>query len=75
MAAYVMATGAAVTGLGVMLATWCPGLGRAVGLTVTGYIAVTVGWIAVWALLSRIHPKRQFWHDALAGTCLVSASP
>ena len=37
--------------------------------------AFIVGWIAVWALLSRFHPKRQFWHDALAGTCLVSASP
>ena len=31
-----------------------------------------LGWIAVWALLSRLHPQRQFWHDALAGTRLVS---
>ena len=29
------------------------------------------GWVAVWALLSRFHPQRQFWHDALAGTRLV----
>ena len=28
-------------------------------------IAVLVlGWVAVWALLSRFHPQRQFWHDA-----------
>ena len=30
------------------------------------------GWIAVWAILSRFHPQRQFWHDALAGTRLIS---
>lgn len=30
-----------------------------------------LGWIAVWALLSRFHPQRQFLHDALAGTRLV----
>jgi uncharacterized RDD family membrane protein YckC len=31
------------------------------------------GWIAFWALLSRLHPQRQFWHDAMAGTRLVPA--
>lgn len=30
------------------------------------------GWVLVWAVLSRFHPQRQFWHDALAGTRLVS---
>lgn len=30
-----------------------------------------LGWVAVWALLSRFHPQRQFLHDALAGTRLV----
>ena len=34
-----------------------------------------MGWVAVWALLSRFHPQRQFWHDALAGTRLVNAQP
>ena len=32
---------------------------------------LTLGWIAVWALLSRFHPQRQFLHDALAGTRLA----
>ena len=37
-------------------------------------VAVLVlGWVAVWALLSRFHPQRQFWHDALTGTRLVSS--
>jgi uncharacterized RDD family membrane protein YckC len=35
--------------------------------------AVFFGWVAVWALLSRLHPQRQFWHDAWAGTRLVEA--
>ncbi len=30
-------------------------------------------WVLIWALLSRLHPQRQFWHDAWAGTRLVSA--
>lgn len=34
---------------------------------------IAAGWIAVWALLSRFHPQRQFWHDAFAGTRLVDA--
>jgi uncharacterized RDD family membrane protein YckC len=33
---------------------------------------VTTGWVLVWALLSRFHPQGQFWHDALAGTYLLS---
>jgi uncharacterized RDD family membrane protein YckC len=36
---------------------------------------VTFGWVAVWALLSRFHPERQFLHDALAGTRLVPSEP
>jgi len=36
---------------------------------------ITVGWILVWALLSRFHPQGQFWHDALAGTRLASSRP
>jgi len=32
-----------------------------------------LGWVAIWAVLSRFHPQRQFWHDALAGTRLISS--
>ena len=31
-----------------------------------------LGWIVFWALLSRFHPQQQFWHDAWAGTRLIS---
>ena len=36
---------------------------------------VFAGWVAFWALLSRLHPQRQFWHDAFAGSRLVVAPP
>jgi uncharacterized RDD family membrane protein YckC len=32
--------------------------------------AVAVGVVG-YALLALLHPQRQFWHDALCGTCLV----
>jgi uncharacterized RDD family membrane protein YckC len=38
-------------------------------------LVLVFGWVAVWAVLSRFHPQGQFWHDALAGTRLVSSSP
>jgi uncharacterized RDD family membrane protein YckC len=34
-----------------------------------------LGWVAIWAILSRFHPDRQFWHDALAGTRLITSLP
>jgi uncharacterized RDD family membrane protein YckC len=41
-----------------------------------GEMAVLVpGWVAIYATLSRLHPQRQFWHDALAGTRLISSAP
>ncbi|WP_332775993.1 RDD family protein [Polaromonas sp.] len=36
---------------------------------------LALGWVAVWAILSRFHPRQQFWHDAWAGTQLVSWQP
>jgi hypothetical protein len=28
--------------------------------------------VAIWAILARFHPRKQFWHDALAGTQLIT---
>ena len=36
-------------------------------------MVIVMGWVAIWAILSRFHPQQQFWHDALAGSRLVSA--
>ena len=33
---------------------------------------LALGWVAVWAVLARFHPEKQFWHDAMAGTRLIS---
>ena len=33
---------------------------------------LTLGWVAIWALLCRFHPQRQFLHDALVGTRLIT---
>jgi hypothetical protein len=50
----VVAYGAALTSLGLALATWVPRLGRAVGLCAAAHVAVTVGWVlAVVALAPR----------------------
>ena len=43
------------------------------GLPVREVVVLLTGWIVLWALASRLHPQGQFWHDALAGTRLVSA--
>jgi uncharacterized RDD family membrane protein YckC len=37
-------------------------------------VALSV-WIALWAMATRLHPSRQFWHDALAGTRMVQLPP
>jgi uncharacterized RDD family membrane protein YckC len=33
------------------------------------------GWVAIWAVSSRLHPEQQFWHDVWAGTRLVMSPP
>jgi uncharacterized RDD family membrane protein YckC len=35
---------------------------------------LTIGWVAVWAVLSRFQTDKQFWHDVWAGTRLVNAT-
>ncbi|WP_406696274.1 hypothetical protein V5E97_35325 [Singulisphaera sp. Ch08] len=66
MALYVLAVGAAVTSLGVALATWCSRLGRAVGLTVLTFAAVTVGWMFLVMAMTSPHPY---------GYLLIAGSP
>jgi uncharacterized RDD family membrane protein YckC len=46
--------------------SWSMGLPAAQG----GVLAL--GWVAIWAILARFHPQGQFWHDALAGTRLIT---
>jgi hypothetical protein len=64
----VVAYGAALTSLGLALATWVPRLGRAVGLCVAAHVGVTVGWVVFAILLTRGAP-------GLTGPGLASFSP
>lgn len=62
------------------LTTWCwflPPLAAAVLLDASGTetLVLAVGWVVFWALASRLHPQKQFWHDAVAGTRLISWRP
>ena len=47
---FVIIFGAAITGLGLLMATWFAKLGRAVAITVTIYVLMAVGWlfVAIW---------------------------
>lgn len=46
------------------------------GLKVGGatFFALTIG-VLTYAALARLHPDRQFWHDAVCGTRLVTWQP
>lgn len=48
------------------------GLSWLLGLPGMDGAVLTLGWVAVWAVLARFHPQKQFWHDAWAGTRLVT---
>lgn len=37
-------------------------------------VLLSLGWVAVWAVLSRFQPEQQFWHDAWAGTRLINTA-
>jgi uncharacterized RDD family membrane protein YckC len=36
---------------------------------------LVAAWMVLYALAALLHPRRQFWHDALCGTAIVSARP
>lgn len=42
------------------------------GLPAIEGAVLTLGWVGVWAVLARFHPRKQFWHDVWAGTQLVT---
>jgi len=46
----------------------------ALGLPLIELTVMTLGWVTVWGLLSRFHPRGQFWHDAFAGTRLITVA-
>lgn len=53
-----------------LLGWWLSGL-KVGGAT---FVALTAG-VFTYAALARLHPDRQFWHDAVCGTRLVTWRP
>jgi ABC-type transport system involved in multi-copper enzyme maturation permease subunit len=49
----ILTYGAALTSLGLAIATWVPRLGRAIALSVTAHILVTVGWLFLTMMLAN----------------------
>ena len=42
-------------------------------LPATAGAVLTMVWVTIWAILARFHRERQFWHDAWAGTRLITS--
>jgi uncharacterized RDD family membrane protein YckC len=62
------------------LLTWIwfiPPLAALAPFNLTGQetLVMCLGWVVVWALMSRFQSQGQFWHDIWAGTRLVSSRP
>ncbi|WP_293398887.1 RDD family protein [Polaromonas sp.] len=48
------------------------GISWFLGLPGTEAAVLALGWVGVWAVLARFQAQKQFWHDAWAGTQLVT---
>lgn len=44
-------------------------------VTGTTALLILTGWVLLYGLSSRLHPARQYWHDALCGTELIDSKP
>ena len=54
-----------------LVSVWAAGLARQGGVVA---LALVAGVLA-YAALTRLHPQRQYWHDAVCGTRLVTWLP
>jgi uncharacterized RDD family membrane protein YckC len=43
--------------------------------SIVAYLGIPAAWIVLYALSALLHPRRQFWHDALCDTAVVTALP
>lgn len=70
MGGFVLGCGAAITSLGLAIATWVPRFGRAIGLSVTVYVLGTIAWPILVAILSSLFQARGRTEE-----CVMMASP
>ena len=57
--AFLLAHAAAATSFGLALATWFKRTGRAVAVSVAGFVAVSIGWVL--AIVTVIRPLLNWW--------------
>ena len=48
------------------------GVSWLLGVSAREGAVLSIGWVAIWAILARFQARTQFWHDAWAGTELVT---
>jgi ABC-type transport system involved in multi-copper enzyme maturation permease subunit len=71
MIAFVLCAGAAITSLGLAMATRFSRVGRAIGLTVSVYVLITIGWVALVSIAygppaQRLILASPMWWSAMA---------
>ncbi len=59
MIVYILCAGAAITSLGLAMATWLPRVGSAMAATVSVYVAITVGWFFMVLMLYPLGPDTE----------------
>jgi ABC-type transport system involved in multi-copper enzyme maturation permease subunit len=77
MVAFVLCCGAAITSLGLLMATWIPQIGRAVGATIFLFVAVNIGWYILVIILGgpgRPRDKGELLGSPIAWALLVTAA-
>src|SRR5262249_33846641 len=60
--AELLSWGAAFTSLGLLLATWTPRIGRALGISVAVFLLLSIGWVVLCG--SVILPQLHVWASA-----------
>jgi ABC-type transport system involved in multi-copper enzyme maturation permease subunit len=66
---------AMLVGLGLLIATWVPRLGRAVALSVVAFFLSGIGWVVLVQLLFSPMVIGQSQHPRWLETCVMSLSP
>ena len=50
-------------------------LAKSLQMGTTGTVWTVLGWVAIWAMLSKLPVSKQFVHDRIAKTALISVEP
>lgn len=48
---------------------------QSLGWSALQSLGLSAVWVVIWALLTKLHKDRQYWHDQWAGTRLIDVRP